>query len=88
MQHSFEFHPTFEKVEEFLRLYQSLHNEGQEVTLVCPLPSAFWNTLPGYPDVERNCWLTLQYAIEQMNRTYHLQKSNVRVEVVRLDSKL
>lgn len=79
--HKFECHPSFEKIEEFLRFYQSLHQSNAEAIIECPLPQEYLTTIPGYPDVERNCWLTLQYAIEQMNRSFYLKNSKVKIQV-------
>ena len=79
--HEFECHPSFEKIEEFLRFYQSLHQQNKEAVIQCPLPAEYLTTIPGYPDVERNCWLTLQYAIEQMNRSFYLKNSKVKIDV-------
>ncbi|MFS4459352.1 hypothetical protein [Bdellovibrio sp. HCB2-146] len=77
----FEFSPTFSKLEEFLKLYQQLHASGEDVTLAMSLPVEYEKAVVGYPDLEQNCWMTLRFAIDQMNRTYLHGKSKVRIHV-------
>ncbi|MCB0366123.1 MAG: hypothetical protein KDD68_12080 [Bdellovibrionales bacterium] len=78
----FDFRPDWDSLETFLRTYQQLHASDQRVTLRVYVSQEFYSSLPGYPNRLRNAWMTLDYAIQQMNRTYHRERSLVDCQVV------
>lgn len=81
MEQVFEFIPNFAKLEEFLRLYQNLDKIKEPVLLILPLSESYWRTQLGYPDVEAACWISLRFAVEQMNQAFLGGSSLVKVEV-------
>jgi hypothetical protein len=77
----FLFVPTFEKIEDFLKAYQKLDDQKNEQVIELQVRKEYWTTTPGYPDIERNCWLTLKYAVDQMERSFLIGKSKVKIQL-------
>ena len=81
IQQHFEFTPSFAKIEEFLKLYQKFHESREQSTLICLVSDDYWTSAISYPDIEKNCWLTLRFAVDEMNRFFLEQKSKTQVIV-------
>ena len=79
---SFDFYPDWEHLERFLRLYKEADQSGHRTTLKVSVDPEYHHTLPGYPNARRNAWLTLEYAVQQVNRSYHKNNSLVDCQVV------
>ena len=77
----FHFEPTFEKLEALLKVYQLMDQARQNQVLEIEVLPDFWNCVPGYPDVARNCWLTLKFTVEQMENTFRSGKSLVQIRI-------
>ncbi|MCB0367602.1 MAG: hypothetical protein KDD68_19530 [Bdellovibrionales bacterium] len=73
----YDFHPDWDHLERFLQLYQELHKSQKRHTLKVLVTSDFYSTLPGYPNRQRNSWMTLDYATQQMNRSFSRDQSLV-----------
>lgn len=82
MDHEFHFKPDFGHVESFLKFYQVQHTSNVEIVLKLEVAADYFTTMPGYPDPTRNAWITLRYAVEQMNQSFYNKKSQVQIEVV------
>ena len=78
---NFDFSPSFQKLEEFMRFYQSLHAQNMYVVLRIPVSESYHKATIGYPDTEQNCWITLRFAVDQMNRAYSHGNSKVRIQM-------
>lgn len=81
-EHTFDFAPNFQKIEDFMRLYQELHSQAQEACIKLTVTPAFIKAVVGFPDIEQNCWITLRHAVDQMNRAFLNEKSKVRIVVL------
>lgn len=73
----FQFEPSWECIEQFLRIYADLNAMKSRRTIDVWVGEDFYSTLPGYPNRTRNAFLTLEFAIQQMNRAFHCGNSLV-----------
>lgn len=83
IQHGFRFHPNWGHLEDFLQIYKEIDRLGKRITIKVTADPEFDAVLPGYPNIKRNAWLTLDYAIQQINRVFNRGKSLVDCKVIR-----
>jgi len=73
----FHFEPNWDCLEQLLRVYADLDAMKCRRTIDLSVGADYFSTLPGYPNRVRNAYLTLEYAVQQMNRSYYCGNSLV-----------